>query len=347
MRPLLLSLWILMGAGTPQPCYPDKSNLLLLRSGDGSLTPIRTIAQWRQRRAHILANMQLVMGPLPDPSRKVPLDVQVLEEVRTPRYTRRKLTYLAEKGDRVPAYLLVPHKPGRHPAVLCLHQTTKPGKAEPVGLAGDPSLHYAHKLAEQGFVTLAPDYPNYGDYRCDPYALGYASATMKGIWNHMRAVDLLISSPEVDAQRIGVMGHSLGGHNSLFVATFDERIRCIVSNCGFCSFPTYYLGNLAGWSHQGYMPRIRTTYGLRPDRVPFDFPELVAVLAPRPFLAIAPEKDHNFAVAGVQDCIKAAAPVYALLGHGDQLAAFYPQAGHAFTPEAWARTLGWLERALK
>src|SRR5262249_32815573 len=147
---------------------------------------------------------------------------------------------------------------------------------------------------------------NFGEYQFDPYKHGYASATMKGIWNHMRAVDLLQSLPEVDPNRIGVMGHSLGGPNSMFVAGFDERIKCIFSNCGFCSFPRYFHGNLAGWSHNGYMPRIRTMFELKPGKMPFDFMEIVAALAPRPFLASAPIHDDNFDVQGVKDCIAAA-----------------------------------------
>ena len=87
--------------------------------------------------------------------------------------------------------------------MLCLHQTTKIGKGEPAGVGGNSNLHYAAELAARGYVTLAPDYPNFGDYSFDPYAHGYESATMKGIWNHMRAVDLLQSLSEVDPQRIG------------------------------------------------------------------------------------------------------------------------------------------------
>ena len=68
----------------------------------------------------------------------------------------------------------------------------------------------------------------------------YESGTMKGIWNHIRAVDLLESLPEVDPDRIGVIGHSLGGHNALFVAAFDQRIRAVVSSCGFNAFEDYY-----------------------------------------------------------------------------------------------------------
>src|SRR5689334_15166673 len=70
------------------PFYPDKSKLLVVRDADDKEHPVRTAADWEKRRAHILANMQLVMGPLPDDSRKVPLDVKVTEVVELPRYVR-------------------------------------------------------------------------------------------------------------------------------------------------------------------------------------------------------------------------------------------------------------------
>ena len=87
--------------------------------------------------------------------------------------------------------------------MLCLHQTVKIGKDEPVGLGGKENLRYAKELAERGYVTLTPDYPNFGEYARDVYAMGYASASMKAIWNNMRAVDVLSSLEEVDPDRIG------------------------------------------------------------------------------------------------------------------------------------------------
>ena len=337
-----------LAAGAFAPFYRDKTHLLVYIDASGKEQPVRTPADWAKRRAHILANMQEVMGPLPPDSRRVPLDVQIVEEVREKDYTRKKLTFAVETGDRVSAYLLIPHqRKGKVPGILCPHQTTRLGKAEPAGMGPQPNKHIARHLAERGYVTLAPDYPGFGEYKIDVYRMGYASATMKGIWNHMRAVDLLQSLPEVDPERIGVIGHSLGGHNSMFVAVFDERIKCIVSNCGFCSFPTYFGGNLAGWSHKGYMPRIRSVYQLRPEKMPFDFTEVVAALAPRPFLASAPVHDRNFAVQGVKDCIAAARPVYRLLGAEEKLAANYPDCGHDFPPEVRAVAYSWLDRWLR
>src|SRR5947209_8723302 len=84
----------------------------------------------------------------------------------------------------------------------------EPVGKEPAGLGGNPNLHYALHLAERGYVTLAPDYPSFGAYPFDFKKSGFVSGTMKGIWNHMCAVDLLQSLLEVDGERIGCMGHS-------------------------------------------------------------------------------------------------------------------------------------------
>ena len=170
---------------------------------------------------------------------------------------------------------------------------------------------------------------------------------MKAIWNNMCAIDLLVSLPEVDAARIGCIGHSLGGHNTMFTAVFDTRIRALVSNCGFTSFPKYYGGKLKGWTSKTYMPLIASKYDLQPRKVPFDFPEVVAAFAPRAFLASSPLHDDNFEVSGVKDCIAAARPVYELLGAKDKLAANYPDCKHDFPPEVRQVAYAWLDRWLK
>src|SRR6516225_5913350 len=66
------------------PFYPDKSKLLVVRDADGKEHPVRNAADWAKRREHILANMQLVMGALPDRSEKVPLDVKITDVVEMP-----------------------------------------------------------------------------------------------------------------------------------------------------------------------------------------------------------------------------------------------------------------------
>ncbi len=329
------------------PFYPDKTKLLMYLDGEGKEHPIAAASDWPLRRAHILANLQLVMGPLPPEDRKVAPDVHVYDELKLQKYVRKTISFASEAGDRVPAILLIPNDlKGRVPAMLCLHQTRDLGKLEPIGM-GVRNLAYAAELAERGMVAIAPDYPGFGDYKIDAYAKGYVSTTMKGIWNHRRAVDVLQALPEVDPARIGVIGHSLGGHNSLFVATFEPRIKAAVTSCGFNAFPKYYGGNLKGWSHKGYMPRIDTEYGKDPKRMPFDFPEILAAIAPRAVFINAPLKDANFEVSGVRDCVAAAAPVFELLGAKDALQAVYPDAAHDFPPEVRKLAYEFLDGALK
>ncbi|MFN8857898.1 MAG: alpha/beta hydrolase [Planctomycetaceae bacterium] len=335
---------------TSAPRYPEHQRLDYVLTDNGQRQPIANKADWERRRAHILAQMQVVMGTLPPDSQKVSPDLQVLEEVRLDKCVRRKISYRTEAHDRVRAYLFLP-QPGtsqKGPAVLCLHQTIRIGKEEPAGLGGNPNLHYALHLAERGYVTLAPDYPSFGEHEYD-FApdKGYTSGSMKAIWDNMRAIDLLQSLPEVDGNRIGCIGHSLGGHNTMFTAVFDLRIKALVSNCGFTRFHKYYNGNLMGWTSDRYMPKIRIEYHNNPDEVPFDFPEIVAAFAPRAFLASSPVRDDNFEVSGVRDTIAAASPVYRLLGVPDNLQANYPVSAHDFPAEAREVAYRFLDQHLK
>lgn len=285
---------------------------------------------------------ELVAGAAPVPQmRRVPFSLG--SETRDGGLVRRHLRFEPEPGDSVPAWLLMPeglrgNSRRRAPAVLCLHQTTRIGKDEPAGLGGKVNLHYARELALRGYVTLAPDYPNFGEYQFDPYARGYASATRKGIFNHMAAVTVLGQLPQVDPQRIAVGGHSLGGHNSLFVAAFDARLRAVFTSCGFTSFRKYMGGNLTGWSHRGYMPRIAEVYGKDPARMPWDFADVLRAIAPRPVFVNAPLRDANFDADGVDDAVRDSRHPQIIVRH--------PEAEHDFPPEIRLEAWAWLDQVL-
>jgi dienelactone hydrolase len=337
-------------AAEPRAAYADHGDLSYYLRPDGTRAAIHTPGDWQQRRRHILAGLEQAMGPLPRPATPLPLEVEILEEHQADGFKRRKLAYHTDRSDyRVKAWLLVPanesSKP--RPAMLCLHQTTRNGKDSPVGLSDRPSMHYALELARRGYVTLSPDYPSLGEHEQDFDSGDYTSGSMKAIYDNIRAIDLLQSLPEVDARRIGCIGHSLGGHNALFTAVFDERLQAVVTCCGFTSFHHYQGGDLRGWSGPRYMPRIATRYKFAPDRMPFDFPEVLAAIAPRPVFIVAPLRDDNFDVEGVRDCVKAARPIYELLGHTDRLQVIYPDAAHDFPKAAREHAYAFLDRALK
>ena len=327
----------------------DHARLMVYWDAGGQERPVKTPQDWAVRRRQILAGMEAALGPLPDRSKLPPLDMRVTARVEGDTFTRLTVSYQAEANDRVPAYLFLPkNRPAgrRVAAMLALHQTTAIGKGEVAGLGGSANLHYGIELAQRGYVVLAPDYPSFGDYKHDFRKSKYVSGSMKGIFNHIRGVDLLQSLDEVDPQRIGAIGHSLGGHNAMFVGVFDERLKVIVSSCGWTPFHDYYGGKIAGWTSDRYMPRLRDVYGLDPNRVPFDFYEVVAALAPRAFFSNSPLKDGNFAAAGVKKAEPKAREVFVLLGAADQLQIRYPDAGHDFPPEIRREAYQFIDRAL-
>lgn len=360
---LLLLLAKGVAADPPAPpTYRNHRDLMVVMDGQGREQPVKTAADWARRREHILLGMQQAMGPLPSRDKLSPLEVKYLDRFERPEYTRLTITFVSEriagKEDRVPAYLYLPNalslaatiKPdakGRRPAMLALHQTHPLGKGDVDFEKGRTNRCYASELAARGYVVLAPDYPSFGDYKYDFAADSYVSGTMKGIFNHMRAVDLLLARAEVDDERIGVIGHSLGGHNSLFVAAFDTRLKAIVSSCGWTPFHDYYGGKIAGWTSDRYMPRLRDVYGLDANRVPFDFYEVVAALAPRGFFSCSPLHDSNFDVEGVRKAIHQSKSVYGLLRAEANLVVDYPDSGHDFPPQSREAAYKFLDEQLK
>jgi len=338
-------------AAAPQaarPTYPNHSRLLVWRDEHGVEHPVKSADDWQKRRAHILAGMQEVMGKLPDRTNLPPLDVRVIQDVRQNELVQLKISFAADSGDRVPAYLLLPAaaSAGRRPAMLVLHQTAALGKGESVGQSTNPNMAYGLELARRGYVVIVPDYPSFGDYRYDFTRDKYESGTMKAIFNHMRAIDVLVSRPEVDPERIGAIGHSLGGHNAIFVGAFDDRVKVIVSSCGWTPFHDYYKGDLTGWTQERYMPRVAKVYQGDPNRMPFDFYETLAALAPRAFFSNSPLKDANFDIEGVRKAERIVRPVYELLGAADRFKIESPDCPHDFPPQEREHAYAFIDRVL-
>lgn len=290
--------------------------------------------------------MQQVMGPLPGPEKRGPLNVQFGEAVDCGSYTRRLITYVSEPGCRVPAYLLIPHAALQSPApaVLCLHPTDdRIGHKGVVGLGGRANRAYASELAQAGFVALAPAYPLLADYRPDWRALGYQSGTMKAIWDNVRGLDLLADLPFVAGESCAAIGHSLGGHNSIYTAVFDPRIAAVVSSCGFDSYQDYMDGDITGWTSDRYMPRLKD-YALQD--LPFDFHDMIAALAPRPCFISAPLGDSNFRWRSVAAVVETARAVYDLYGASEALQAVHPDCGHDFPTASRQRAYRFIAEAL-
>ncbi|MCC5905344.1 MAG: alpha/beta fold hydrolase [Balneolaceae bacterium] len=313
------------------------------KDASGEIRTVTNIADWEQKRWQILEGMEDVMGKLPDRSSLPALDLQITDTLKTDRYNRLTIRFTAAEGEVVPAYLYIPFRKGvtgKLPAMLVLHGTGDGGKRLVDGESPLPNRAHAKELAERGYIVIAPDYPSMGDLIDHDFQNDrYESGTMKGIFNHMRSVDLLLSREDVDPERIGVLGHSLGGHNAMFAAAFDTRLKVIVSSCGWTQMDYYDIGEVAEerfggrlgpWAQDRYMPLIREKYNLDGDFLPFDFHEVIAVLAPRPFFSNSPLNDSNFDVEGVRLGVSLASEAYRFLGAEENLQVRYPEAEHDF-----------------
>ena len=200
-----------------------------------------TLDLWREKQEEIksrfLNNIGIPIFP------RQPHGIETMDTTDCESYLRHKIRYWAGEEDEVRAYLMVPHgliSPA--PAILAMHQMNNYGKDEVAGLFGNKDYAYGHELAERGYVVLAPDYlsmeervfPGIERFDTTPFYEKYPDWLMVGkdIEDSMSAIDVLCTYDFIDPNKIGVIGHSHGGSNSIWAMALDERIAVGVSNCG-------------------------------------------------------------------------------------------------------------------
>jgi len=300
------------------------------------------IPAWRER---CRARLDALLGPDPE---RVALDLEVRNEVDAGTYTRASVVFDSEPAMSVPAFLLVPHKrehPG--PAVLAVHGHG-PGKAEICGLeSGEHPGDYAHRLAEQGYVVLAPDLRCFGErvdwappdrYPCDLNLVhAYAAGTnplAQNLWDLARGLDVLEEHELVDPSRIGAVGFSYGGTLTLFLAARDERVRAAIVS-----------GYVSTWQEAHRMPWNLCGSQVLPGMLTeLDHAALGALVAPRALLVETGDDDPIFPVAGARDVVEALGVVYETIGERDAVEHHVFAGGHRWdgstAGEFLARHLG-------
>lgn len=290
-------------------------------------------AVWQAWRAAFRARLRQRLGALP--VERGPVAATTAPPTRRDGYRRCYLEFASAPGVVVPAWLLIPDGlTGPAPAVIALHGHGY-GANELVGL--DAAGHERHEpfgyhqdfalaLCRRGMVVLAPELSGFGRRRepaalasGDPGASSCREAAWWGImlgrpllgsrvWDTLRAFDLLQSLPEVDPQRVGVMGGSGGGAVALLAAGLEPALRAAVISGYFCTFKASILA--MEHCHCNYVP------GMLQDAEVYD---LAALIAPRPLLIEAGSADPIFPLHGVLAAYTRLREAYAALGAAGQL----------------------------
>ena len=276
------------------PKLPLES-LLFYTDAEGNRKPIKTAADQELKREQSLVAMQKAMGQLPDRPRRTSLEdfnIRTTSTRQRGRYTQKHIHYDVAEGEVVHAFLYEPLglKPGqRRPGIIAHHPTAKYGKQT---FEGWPNSNFVTELAMQGFVVIVPDYPTIGEAReYDLTADRYDSGPIKGVFNHMSSVDLLQLLPTVDPDRIGAIGHSLGGQNTVYLQAFDDRVKVGVSSCGWTTFRSKILLEERLLATEYFMPFLKTKYNLDLAKFPFEYTDAFAAIAPRVFYSYSPASD--------------------------------------------------------
>ncbi len=303
--------------------FGDYSSPLTFKDG----SPVETRAQWKRRRSEILADWQSMLGEWP-PLITQP-EVETLKTERRENFKQHQIRFPWTPNEKTTGYLLVPDGQGPHPAVVTVFYEPETAIGQ-----GTANRDFALQLARRGFVVLSIGtteataaktyslyYPSLDNAQVQPLSmLAYAAANA---WH------VLANRPEVDSQRIGIVGHSFGGKWAMFASCLFDKFACAAwSDPGIVFdearpsvnyWEPWYLGyHPKPWRRRGLIRDDNPVRGLYPKLVEdgHDLHELHALMAPRPFLVSAGSEDPLSRWQPLNHSVA----VNAILGYRDRVA---------------------------
>ncbi len=298
--------------------------------------------------------LQCLGGPWPELTELRP---KVRETIVKDGYRIESLTYESEPNDPIPAMLLVPDGVDANhpaPAVAVWHQHNgeyQLGKSEAAGLAGNPMHHTGAALAKEGYVVLCPDAlcfeerqnehlagGNFERFEFLRYVVAGKCMAWKNILDMRRAVDYLCSRPEVNNDRIGCYGHSMGSTHTWLVGPWEPRLKCLVGNC---CLPTYAAIHRTHILHcfPNFIPGL-FQYG--------DTPDVAALIAPRPLHLNFGETDDGSPIREVRQGIETIAEAYGRANAAEKFSHYIEEgSGHILSDQMWKRTRRWFAKHLR
>ncbi len=317
------------------------------------LSKISSLLGWPEKRKEIEAALESVIGAVPE--KRVEPQMKVTEEYETRGLTRKRVNFFVRDDELVSGWLFVPDGKEESPAILCCHGKTPHGKDEPGGLDGNHRLSFAQHYAERGYVTFAMDVITTGErvsvkrqpFDTEIFYRDHPNLSLAGkmLSDHMHAIDVFSEVKRVDATRIGVIGHGLGGFNALLLAAFDDRVQAGVVSCGFTRFATDKTpGCWAGDESLVLVPKIAQA---KVDALEFDWEHILALAAPTALQVITSLSESVHAnPKSCQKAVTQAGKVYKLLGAQSALNHYTHHDGDEVTPETLEVADDWFERWL-
>jgi dienelactone hydrolase len=312
------------------------------------LTDIHSLADWQARRGEYRRQLQEMLGLWPLPER-TDLQPVITGRLEHPEFTVEKLHFQALPKLYVTANLYLPkNQAGPAPAILyvCGHSWVMTNGISCGSKAG--YQRHGEWFARNGYVCLMIDMlqyaeiqgrhrGTYGEGRWWWNSRGYTPAGVEA-WFGIRALDYLCARPEVDPQRIGMTGRSGGGSYTWTVAALDDRVKVAAPVAGMTDLRNQVVdGAIEGHCDCMFFPN---TYR-------WDFPQVAALIAPRPLLIGNSDKDNLFPLDGVVRLYTQTRRIYQLYGKANELGLLITEGPHADTQDLQLPVFRWFNRFLK
>lgn len=286
-------------------------------------------SEWNSWRIRAQSKYLELLGELPT---RTPLDAEVEYSLRDDDLVRERVVFQAEEHMSVPCLVLRPQAmkaDGTNAAILCCHGHGKFGKDAVMGVRSSTeaiaeislaNYNYGETMARQGFLTIAPDLRCFGE-RADPWRKGmpaesYCDAELvkgallgiytlsRNVWDMKCCLDYLETRPEVDRNRLGIMGLSYGGTVSAFTAAADTRVKATDIICFINPWGEFGIKQWLNLCGSQVLPDVYRW---------FDTDDIAGLIAPRPLLLemgiyddCFPIRDTLKGLQGVQRIYRAA-----------------------------------------